>query len=90
MKIDLSKISERAPGDTGDFIKIDQEKCTGCGNCAMICVVNLWKLSGGKAMIREDYKEHCLECAGCYSVCDPRAIDFSYPAGGTGVVYLNG
>lgn len=90
MKIELDKISERAPGDTGDFIKLDLGRCTGCGRCAMVCVVNLWRMRGGVANLRDDYKQVCLECAACYSVCDPRAIDFSYPAGGTGVVYLNG
>ena len=90
MKIDLDQISERAPGDPGDFIKLDVEKCTGCGNCAMVCVVNLWRIRGGIASINENYKQKCLECAACYSVCDPMAIDFSYPAGGTGVVYLKG
>ena len=90
MKIELDKISERAPGDPGDFIKLDLDKCTGCGNCAMVCVVTLWKIRGGKAVLSENYKNKCLECAACFSVCDPRAIDFSYPAGGTGVVYLQG
>ena len=47
-------------------------------------------MRGGIAKLRDDYKETCLECAACFSVCEAGAIDFSYPAGGTGVVYLNG
>jgi ferredoxin len=89
MSINLDEISEHV-GDTGDFIKVDEEKCNGCGRCAVVCVVNLWKLRGGKAEIKENYKEKCLECAACYSVCAIGAIDFSYPKGGTGVVYLKG
>ena len=89
MKIELEKISEHV-GDTGDFIKLNVEKCNGCGRCAIVCVVNVWLVRGGKAQLKGDYKEKCLECAACYSVCDIGAIDFSYPAGGTGVVYLKG
>ncbi|MHA1301747.1 MAG: indolepyruvate ferredoxin oxidoreductase subunit alpha [Candidatus Helarchaeota archaeon] len=90
LKIELEKISQRAPGDPGDFIKINPEKCVGCGKCVVICVANLWKIRGGIASIKDEYKEKCFECGGCYSVCDAGAIDFSYPAGGTGVIYLNG
>ena len=90
MKIELSEISERAPGDPGDFIKVNPNKCTGCRKCILVCVVNLWKIRGGIASISDDYKEKCLECGACYSVCDIMAIEWSYPAGGTGVVYKQG
>ena len=89
MKIILDEISEHI-GDTGDFIKLDVEKCNGCGRCAIVCVMNLWLLRGGKAILKDGYKKKCLECAACYSVCSIGAIDFSYPAGGTGVVYSKG
>ncbi|MHA1230234.1 MAG: 4Fe-4S binding protein [Candidatus Helarchaeota archaeon] len=89
MKIDLEKISVHV-GDPGDFIKYDEEKCIGCGMCALVCVMNLWLMRGGKAKLKEDYKEKCLECAGCYAACKIGAIEFNYPAGGTGVVYLKG
>lgn len=89
MKIELKDLSQHV-GETGDFIKLNVEKCIGCGQCALVCVMNLWLLRGGKAQLKGEYKEKCLECAACYSVCDIGAIDFSYPAGGTGVVYLKG
>jgi len=37
-----------------------------------------------------EYKSRCVECGSCALVCEPGAIDFNYPAGGTGVVYLKG
>jgi MinD superfamily P-loop ATPase len=89
MKIELKELSQHV-GDTGDFIKLNVERCNGCGHCATVCVMNLWLLRGGKAQLKEDYKQKCLECAACFSVCDIGAIDFSYPAAGTGVVYLKG
>jgi len=89
MDIDLKKLSQHV-GETGDFIKLNIAKCNGCGQCALVCIVNLWLLRGGKAQLKPDYKQKCLECAACYSVCDIGAIDFSYPTGGTGVVFLKG
>ncbi|MHA1753506.1 MAG: 4Fe-4S dicluster domain-containing protein, partial [Candidatus Helarchaeota archaeon] len=62
----------------------------GCGQCALVCVANLWLIRKGKAILKDDYTKKCLECAACYSVCDIGAIEFSYPRGGTGVVYLKG
>jgi NAD-dependent dihydropyrimidine dehydrogenase PreA subunit len=89
MKIDVKDLTKRVPG-TGDFIKVDQERCNGCGRCAVVCVMNLWRLRDGVASLVENYKDKCLECAACYSVCEPDAINFQYPAGGTGVVYEQG
>ncbi len=87
--IKLEGISQHISG-TGDFITIDQSKCNNCGKCLIICVMNLWKKKEGKIVIIPEYKEKCLECGGCYQVCDPGAINFRYPAGGSGVVYTNG
>ncbi|MHA1266962.1 MAG: ATP-binding protein [Candidatus Helarchaeota archaeon] len=89
MKIELEKISEHV-GNTGDFITLNEEKCNGCGRCAIVCVMNLWLLRAGKAHLKKEYREKCLECGACYAVCDIGAIEFSYPAGGTGVVFLKG
>ncbi len=78
--------------DPGDFITYDEKKCTGCGDCAMVCSVNLWgnPTKGKKAKLSPKYKEHCLECAACYAVCEPDAIDFRYPNGGSGIIIKHG
>jgi ferredoxin like protein len=73
-----------------DFISVDHEKCMGCGNCVIICGMNLWKIRDGKAMLRRDYKKFCTECASCYTVCDYDAIEFTFPPGGYGIVYERG
>lgn len=77
-------------GDPGDFITVNQENCVACKKCLIVCPVNLWKLENGKAKIRDNYKELCLECASCWQVCDYNAINFKFPKGGTGVVFLRG
>lgn len=77
--------------ETGDFIKLDESKCNGCGECTMVCSANLWVVhEGEKARLSNKYKELCLECAACYAVCDKDAIDFRYPDGGTGIIIKHG
>ncbi|MFX1276692.1 MAG: indolepyruvate ferredoxin oxidoreductase subunit alpha [Promethearchaeota archaeon] len=87
--IDLESISTHV-GDTGDFISINNERCNNCGNCLTICIKNLWKKKDGKIYIVDDYKSRCIECGSCAQVCEAGAIDFNFPAGGTGVVYEKG
>ncbi len=71
---------------TGDFISLDESKCDGCGRCTMVCSFSLWSVKDGKARLAPNYRSLCLECAGCWEICDREAIDFQYPRGGTGVV----
>ncbi len=89
MDIQINDLVKRIPG-TGDFISVDQDKCTMCERCLIICIVNLWKKKDDKAYIVDDYKSKCFECAACYQVCESGAIEFQYPIGGTGVVFENG
>jgi ferredoxin-like protein FixX len=89
MNIDINQLTKHIPG-TGDFISIEQKKCNGCGLCVKVCILSLWGLQNGSAFIRDDYKEKCLECGSCGTVCESGAINFNYPAGGTGVVYKKG
>ena len=77
--------------DPGDFITYDENKCSGCGECALVCSLNMWgKPKGKKAKLSSKYKELCLECAACYAVCEPGAIDFRYPNGGAGLIIKHG
>ncbi len=83
----------RAGGaETGDFISYEKQKCTGCGECALVCAASLWTVpkGGNKARLSSKYRELCLECAACYAVCEPDAIDFRYPNGGAGIIIKHG
>lgn len=72
------------------FITLNREKCVGCGNCTIVCGMDLWRLSDGKAVLSRVYRQYCTECASCYTVCDFDAIEFTFPPGGHGVVYMKG
>ncbi len=70
---------------------VDPDKCTGCGDCAEVCpvdMINLFdeKISTRKAIYIEfpqavpivytiDY-DHCVGCGSCDRVCEPEAISF--------------
>ncbi len=53
-------------------VKIDNEKCTGCGVCVDICGVNAIKIENNKAVVSEE----CVECCACVNQCPNEAISF--------------
>ena len=67
---------------TGDFIKINEEKCIGCRNCVNVCLAECFEIIEKKVKVRS--LEKCMECASCWYVCDEGAIKFAWPLGGTG------
>ncbi|MFX1569048.1 MAG: ATP-binding protein [Promethearchaeota archaeon] len=67
---------------TGDFIKINEDKCIGCGNCVKVCLAECFEIIEKKAKVKS--LEKCMECAACWYVCNKNAIFFTWPLGGTG------
>ena len=56
------------------IIKIDEEKCNGCGLCAETCHEGAIGMVGGKArLLRDDY---CDGLGNCLPVCPTGAISF--------------
>ena len=56
------------------IIKIDEEKCSGCGECAAACHEGAIEMVGGKAKLtREDY---CDGLGDCLPACPTNAISF--------------
>lgn len=71
---------------------LDETKCTGCGQCAEVCPIEIpnefdMGLGTRKAIYKPfpqavpaKYtidKEHCIDCGLCASVCGPNAIDYN-------------
>jgi heterodisulfide reductase subunit A len=71
---------------------VDETKCTGCGQCAEVCPIEVPnEFDMGLGMRKAIYKpfpqavpskytidkEHCIECGLCAKVCGPNAIDFN-------------
>lgn len=52
-------------------MKVNRDKCLGCGACASMCPVNAISMKGGKAEID---KKKCIKCGTCMQICPVNAI----------------
>ena len=52
-------------------VKVDIEKCTGCGTCKYVCPVEAIELNNDKAQINED---ECVDCGTCVEECPESAL----------------
>ena len=53
-------------------LKLDQEKCIGCGMCEIVCPHTVFKVEKPKASIVD--LDGCMECGACASNCPVEAI----------------
>jgi NAD-dependent dihydropyrimidine dehydrogenase PreA subunit len=58
--------------DTVWLPRIDQNRCTGCGDCIAACPVDALGKIGGKADLVEP--ETCTYCTACEDICPVDAI----------------
>ena len=59
----------------GDFtVKIDMDKCTGCGTCYDVCAFDVYgePVDGKVVMLVED---NCTGCESCASQCPEECIE---------------
>jgi NAD-dependent dihydropyrimidine dehydrogenase PreA subunit len=52
-------------------VTVDEELCTGCGECVKGCPAEIFKLENGKCVASND---ECLGCQSCVTVCPAGAI----------------
>ena len=52
-------------------MRVDSERCTGCGSCVDVCPAGAIELTAGLATVRHDL---CNECQACIDACPQGAI----------------
>ena len=53
-------------------LHFDNEKCTGCATCTIVCPHAVFMIKEKKAFIR--HKDFCMECGACAMNCPSGAI----------------
>ncbi|MBU2559427.1 4Fe-4S dicluster domain-containing protein [archaeon] len=56
-------------------LKIDHDKCTGAGECKVLCPVEVFEIVNGKSTASG--VAECVECCGCVESCPTGAIEHS-------------
>ena len=51
--------------------EVDDDKCTGCGECSRVCQFNALAVLGKSVLV---FNELCHGCGGCVLACEPQAI----------------
>ena len=61
-------------------VKVDLEKCTGCGTCVDICPLEVYELIdvNGKQKASPVNQIDCIGCRTCESACPEGAIEIIY------------
>lgn len=54
-------------------LKLDFEKCVGCGMCVNVCPHSVFELKEKKALIRDI--DCCMECGACVKNCPAKALN---------------
>lgn len=53
-------------------LKLDEEKCIGCGMCVIVCPHAVFSMNNGHAKIEN--KDACMECGACAQNCLTNAL----------------
>jgi len=66
-------------------LKLDEQKCIGCGMCEVVCPHAVFKVPAAKAVILDI--DACIECGACAMNCPVDAISVNTGVGcATGII----
>ena len=54
-------------------IKIDLERCTGCGTCVDVCPMGVFEIENEKSTVGN--ADDCIICMACVTQCPNEAIE---------------
>lgn len=60
-------------------LKLDTQKCTGCGMCVQVCPHDVFTIKEAKSVIGD--KDYCMECGACSKNCPFSAIEVNSGVG---------
>ncbi|MFC2140796.1 mercury methylation ferredoxin HgcB [Acidobacteriota bacterium] len=60
-------------------LRLDKEKCTGCGMCINVCPHAVFDMNSRKAIISD--RDACMECGACAQNCPAEAISVNAGVG---------
>jgi NAD-dependent dihydropyrimidine dehydrogenase PreA subunit len=63
----------------GNSLRIDVERCTGCGACLDVCPHAVMELRGRKAVVVA--RDRCMECGACRLNCSFHAVNVQQGVG---------
>ena len=72
MSVSLSTLYQKMDGLT---IEVDQDICTGCGECLEVCVFKGMEWINEKARVNQ---KRCLGCGRCEDTCPNGAISIQF------------
>ncbi len=67
-------------------LKLDENKCTGCGMCVAVCPHKVFEIQNKKATIID--KDACMECGACEKNCPAAAISVKAGVGCAAAVIM--
>ncbi|MFX1450092.1 MAG: ferredoxin family protein [Promethearchaeota archaeon] len=56
-------------------IKVDMDKCTGCGTCVDVCPSGVYELDDAAGKTKVIAEDECIECLACQDQCPEGAIE---------------
>lgn len=60
------------------MMKIDDKRCTQCGNCAKVCLCGVITVSEERVFFDLSKEEFCIKCGHCRAMCKAKAITIDH------------